>query len=877
MKKIILFTVGFAIAAGSIFFTVNSNKGYYTAKNNLSEKQFSSMKGLEMLYKMKANQKTGLVDFADVAAARSQHNTMRLFKAGFPLVWEESGPDNIGGRCRTVLVDKSNPSIIYAAGVSGGIFKSTNYGASWNAINDAFPTLAFQSSCQTIDGTIYFGSGENAGSFGGSGDSEGSTFPGEGIFKSNDGVTFTQLATTKSLDQVNSMAADPKSNIAYAGTNSGLKYTDDGGATWKNAFTGSCRDVKVASNRTVLAYVNGKIYRSTTGTTSGSYVASTGITNISNRMVIGISPQDPNYVYVILSSGGSSPNNFGGLYQSKDGGISFTLIVPSGSTIFNPLNQGAGGQGNYDLCIAVHPRDKERVIMGGVTMAEWTKAKGPFEVYNGTHSDQHWITFDTISSPMRMLVGCDGGVYRSAKDDFSYFVSSNLGFNITQFYGIAASADGDIIGGTQDNGSLHINKVGTEKKRAKEIYGGDGFRSEISTVNRNYFIAEGYYGNIGRSQNKGASMSSILDKRVPRFKLTPGTGGLEADPTGSYIRAPFNTAIKLSEFDSVSRLYVGADQCIWLVENVLNYVKSPVWFKVSNFTNSFVIEASDNGRYIFAGKDGSLVRVKIPKTYFDTLNNLNPTVIYPGCVTDNITGNLPGGRFITGIATDRNDSNRLIVTLGNYGNANYIYYTENALAPVPTWKNIQGNLPAMPVYDAEFAYDNPNMIIIGTEFGVYGTTNVTASSVSWTAQNAGTAANKPFPMVATYELRQVENKIGDKGSIIFAGTHGRGIFETRTLFTGIKNPDGTTSLKLSIYPNPATEYTTVQYSITQKDNIAITVMDLTGKVVFQKQLNNETPGLKKQRIETDNLTKGTYIVQIAGTKHKGAAKMIVQK
>ena len=122
MKKIILFTVGFAIAAGSIFFTVNSNKGYYTAKNNLSEKQFSSMKGLEMLYKMKANQNTGLVDFADVAAARSQLNTMRLFKAGFPLVWEESGPDNIGGRCRTVLVDKSNPSIIYAAGVSGGIF-----------------------------------------------------------------------------------------------------------------------------------------------------------------------------------------------------------------------------------------------------------------------------------------------------------------------------------------------------------------------------------------------------------------------------------------------------------------------------------------------------------------------------------------------------------------------------------------------------------------------------------------------------------------------------------------------------------------------------------------------------------------------------------
>jgi hypothetical protein len=113
-------------------------------------------------------------------------------------------------------------------------------------------------------------------------------------------------------------------------------------------------------------------------------------------LVIGISPQDPNYVYVWASQS----NNFGGLFQSTDGGISFKLIVPGGSTIFNPLNAGAGGQGDYDLCVAVHPRDKKHVYMGGVQMAEWTEAKGPFEVNNGTHSDHHWFTFDTISSPI---------------------------------------------------------------------------------------------------------------------------------------------------------------------------------------------------------------------------------------------------------------------------------------------------------------------------------------------------------------------------------------------------------------------------------------------------------------------------------------------
>ncbi len=872
MKKIILFSIGFALVASSIFFSVNANKGYYTAKNHFTKKQLSAIGGLDMLYKMKANQITGRVDLADIAFAKSQLNALRLSKAGFPLIWEESGPDNVGGRCRTILVDRKNPNILYAAGVSGGIFKSTNGAGSWSAVNDAMSTLAFQSSCQTPDGTIYFGSGENTGAFGGGGDNEGSSFPGDGIYKSTDGISFSQLPTTNnaSYSQVNSMAASSDKNIAYAATNTGLKYSDNGGSSWTQLLSGSCRDVKVMANGTVLAYLGGKIFKGD-GITASTYLASTGITGAFNRLVIGVSPQDPNYVYVLASKS----NLFGGLFQSTDGGATFKLIVPSGSPIFDPLNGGAGGQGDYDLCIAVHPRDKKRVFMGGVSMAEWTEAKGPYEVYNGTHSDQHWITFDTISSPMRMYVGCDGGVYRSRTGAFISFADYNLGFNVTQFYGIAANSHGDIIGGTQDNGTQYISKIGTEKKRGQAIYGGDGFRCEISSVNKSCFIVESYYGNIGRSLNKGGGFASMLDKRVPRYKMTPGTGGLELDPKGNYIAAPFNTAIKLSEIDTLSRLFVGANKEIWMIENALNYTKNPTWFKVSEFDNTFVIETSSDGRYVFAGKSGQIVRIKVPMVECDTLLNMNPIDVYPGCVSDNISGNLPSGRFVTGIGVDKTNANRLVVTLGNYGNSAYVYYTENALAPVPTWVNIQGNLPAMPVYDAEFAYDNPNMVIIGTEFGVYGTTNVTAGSVNWTEQNTGTAAGKPFPRVATYELRQVDNE-PSSGSIIVAGTHGRGIFETKTLYTGIKNSDGTLSAKLEVFPNPANQYANLSYSLAKKDNMTITVMNLSGAVLLTNRLNNEAPGIKKYQLNTEHLPNGVYIVQLIGSQHKGATKIIVQ-
>lgn len=879
MKKSIYFFVGFAVIVTAIFSFTNKNKNYYNPSQALlSNKQLAMIKGYEMLYKMKANQITGTIDMADVFAVKNQLRNSQLFKKGFPLKWEESGPDNIGGRCRTILVDRNNPNIIYAAGVSGGIFKSTNAGGSWSAIDDGMSTLAFQSSCQTIDGTIYFGSGENAGSFGGGGENEGSVFPGEGIFKSTDGKTFTQLSTTTSFSLVNSMASDPTKNIVYAGTNSNLKYSDDGGATWKNLATGSCRDVKVASNGNVLAYYGAKIYRSTTPTVSGSYVAATGIPTGFNRLVLAISPQDPNYVYVLASK----DNNFGGLFQSKDGGSTFTQIIPGGSPIFNPLNVGAGGQGDYDLCVAVHPRNKERVFMGGVSYAEWNTIKGPLELYSGLHSDLHWFTFDTISNPMRMYVGCDGGVYRNTNTDFTFFSSYNLGFNVTQFYAVAASKEGNIIGGTQDNGTQHITKASSDKKRSNSIFGGDGFRCEISENNPSNYIVESYYGNIGRSQNKGSSFGSLLDNRVARYKMESGTGRLVSDPKGSYILAPFNTPIKLSEVDSFTRLFVGADQCIWMVENVFNFSKNPTWFKISTFSNAFVNEVSHDGKYLFSGKNGQLVRIKIPLDsngrlfYLDTLKNLNPANIYPGCVTDNITGNF-NGRFITGIAVDRNDANRVLVTLGNYGNTNYIYLTENALSAVPTWVNVQGNLPAMPVYDAEFVYDNNNMVVIGTEFGIWGTTNIKGSPVVWQEQNQGLNSSKPFPRVATYELRQVENKPGDIGSVIVAGTHGRGIWETHTLFTGIKNIDGTLPVKINAYPNPVIENTTIQFSLNQKDNLLLKIVSLNGKTVYEQSLPNQSPGVKKIKINTSDLPAGNYIIYVAGSKQKGSTKIIVQK
>jgi hypothetical protein len=125
-------------------------------------------------------------------------------------------------------------------------------------------------------------------------------------------------------------------------------------------------------------------------------------------------------------------------------------------------------------------------------------------------------------------------------------------------------------------------------------------------------------------------------------------------------------------------------------------------------------------------------------------------------------------------------------------------------------------------------------------------------------------------------LRQVENKAGDIGSVIYAGTHGRGIFETRTLYTGIKNPDGTVSSRLKVYPNPVSIEANVEYTLSKKEPLTLTIMDMTGKIVLQKTIDAEAPGIKKLSINTESFTKGTYIISISGNSQKGATKMIVQ-
>ncbi|MBI1305005.1 MAG: T9SS type A sorting domain-containing protein [Bacteroidetes bacterium] len=874
--------------------TINSGKSdhYSPRANNKTEQlseeeeEFETFKGAaEYINSLRANVLTGEVDPADVRNALNQIEFHRRnYKSSFPLNWESAGPDNIGGRTRAILVDRNNPSVLYAGGVNGGLFKSTNKGGSWYPINDKFSSMAISSICQTANGDIFFGTGE---SFTGSGGQEAYTpgFTGDGIYRStDDGKTFDRITTTGNFTFVNKLVQHPTKNIVFAATNLGLYImTENDPTKWTLARGGTAEDVVVDKNGTVFLYA-GRIFRSTDPTVSTSYTAATGVPNSTVRSVIAVSPEDPNYVYVvstgsvtISSTSGSVqvPSGLLGIFQSKDNGVTFEKVVGQASAVFAPFSIPSiqHSQGAYDMCVAVHPRDKERIFIGGIEWAEWSAKTGPRIKGStndnplnpvGIHSDKHVIAFDTVSNPIVMYIGSDGGIAKTTNADLTNYTSINNGYQTTQFYRIAAGRDGAVCGGTQDNNTIYINGKGSTPQAGVTIYGGDGFSCEISRIDPQVVFVLSQNGTLGRTLNAGGNASNIWDERIKAYFVD----GTEPSLQASHI---FNTPLQLWENTTTeeSKLFFALDNEVWMANDAVRS-PNPSWFRIANIgRDPHMMQITPDGNSLFvAGLNGSSIyRIDgIQKADWDT-SALPENKISDSLTMVSVKGNLPG-RTITDIEVDESNPNRVIVTMGNYGSSAYVYITEDGLSDNPTWRSIQGSLPQFPVYDAEISVENPDIIVLGTEYGIWACTNGTATTPTWVENNDN------FPLIPVFMMRQME-KVHDTGPnpwrtgpVLFAGTHGRGIFKTNNLLTSVPKVEAKVTQKLKIYPNPSSDQTWVELPSGISGAVEITITSFSGQVV----LNTSETAIGTGRISVDvsKLAAGNYIISVSGKNYKAS-------
>lgn len=574
MKKRFL-PFGILLAAAGVAVTfLGTPEATYNPIENRGDKQD---KGIDVaqsfLSDRRANKLTGKVDMSDVQRAREQvslHRTMRSYAS--VLEWEEMGPDNVGGRTRAVLIDKNNASRIYAGAVSGGLWISESGGRAWRKYSDELDNLNISCITQASNGDIYFGTGELY--FAKYSDGDGSSgFVGNGIWKKEASSSdFVHLSSTDLGDinndegstwaSVNELAVDPtNSSRVYAATRGGLQISDDGGQTWTDGGAGPIQvnaiDVQVASDGSYVLAVAGtlgsnKIYKSESGDVgtfvlSHNFDASHNVMTQVGRIEVSISPSHTNIVYCAISDDNGN-GVMKGVFRSEDGATTWEMIA---YPAMDELNIFAS-QARYDMLLAVHPTNPDKVYAGGLDLWKWEKGMNWekltqwFYPYYPTftdflHADQHTMVFNP-NNPDILYVGNDGGVYRS-EDGGSSFKHMNRGYNVTQFYALGFSPYGEVIGGTQDNGTQLVGwkaeysnsgiTPGVTPKSGMEVKGGDGGFAEISRINPDIMFVESQFSTtvhswLQRTKDKGLSLEYsdndkfFLDAFVETYLETNG-------------------------------------------------------------------------------------------------------------------------------------------------------------------------------------------------------------------------------------------------------------------------------------------------------------------------------------------------------------------
>lgn len=457
------------------------------------------------------------------------------------LVFEELGPDNIGGRTRAILPDRINTNVVYAGGVSGGLFKSENRAQSWTRV-DEFPGLPYISSmAQTQDGTIFVATGNSQESWGGNGM----------YYKTLTSSEWVLVPGTDAFSTISEVVCAPNSNTIYFTNPSGLKKWAIGDASVSNVTVGTgaggCQTVQISNDGSVIvvAMSTSKTFISENGGVTFTPVWGTDMNQVPTSAPLiqfAISPnKNSSNKYTIYAS--RTDGNLLSMHASLDNGLNWSKIAgqADGTSNLDIYRD----QGTYNSILSVTPNNTQRLLIGGIDVWDWNQTTSN-PVYGGferlsfwaasptssiyVHADNHEMKWDNTN---RLYIGNDGGI--GISDNFGEtFYPANIGYNVTQFYGIAMDKEGRVMGGTQDNGTLYNSFSFNSYKNFIEVAGGDGFECEISFFNPKVMFSTIYYGALSRSSDNGFSFSDF----VPTL---PGT-------TWSTTGKAFHTEFVLAEY-----------------------------------------------------------------------------------------------------------------------------------------------------------------------------------------------------------------------------------------------------------------------------------------------------------------------------------------
>ena len=711
--------------------------------------------------------------------------------------WTSLGPGNIGGRTRTFLIDPIDLRTFYAGGVSGGIWKSVDAGASWRPIGEAMENIAVNS--------LTFEPGNSSVLYAGTGEGyfrevvRGTALPlrGAGIFRTEDGgATWSHLASTKTPDfhWVNDLHVsvhDP--GRIYAATRTGVWRSNDRGVSWDRvldpATNGGCLDLVARPDSTsdfLFASCGtlgqARVFRASTaesGTTWIEVLAESGM----GRTQLAIAPSSPSTIYALSASNVPGPNgqleqgllavfrsdangdrgSWSSQVRNDDPDKLATLLLT------NPLAAsyeecGVGksvyvNMGWYANVIAVDPVDPERIWAAGVDLfrsddggRSWGLASywWPEESTGSfVHADQHAIVFHPGfdgGENQILYVANDGGVFRT------------------------------------DNARASIGRG------ALTVCDPDSSSVRWSPLNHDFGITQFYHGApfpdglsyLAGAQDNGTVLGSDAAGPNGWRRIWGGDGGYVAIDPGNpqviYVESQFANIRKstdggrtfsvataglsdsflfippfLLDPNDAKRLWTGGRR-LWRSDNGASSWLPASTVLPSGRVSALAVAPQMSDRVLAGTSDGSI-------HFTDAARSSGANTFW--------SSTRPRGGFVSSLMFHPVDPQIAWATYAGFGGAHVWSSNDGGRS----WTSMDGAgeaaLPDIPVHSLVVDPTRPTRLFIGTDLGVFVSLD---GGMSWSVETSG------FPNAVTESLAIGR---GPEGVSLFAFTHGRGAWRVR--------------------------------------------------------------------------------------------------
>jgi photosystem II stability/assembly factor-like uncharacterized protein len=703
----------------------------------------------------------------------AQKVTLDQFKNWKP---RNIGPAGMSGRITAIDVVVKDPDTWYVGAASGGVWKTTNSGASWTPVFDEQPTLNIGSLAiqQSNPNVVWVGTGE--------GNPRNSLNIGEGIYKSLDGgKTWKRMGLEKTRN-IHRVVIDPTNpEVVYAAAignpyaehpERGVYKTTDGGETWSrilysNESSGAADLVMDPSNPNKLIAAMWQHRRwphtfKSGGAGSGLYITYDGGRNWKKlgkeeglpagelgRIGVAFARSMPSRVYAKVEA------TKNGLYESNDGGATWTLI--------NSKPDEVTDRPFYYQEIYVDPKNENRIydIHSTVTYSE--DGGRNFKTllpYSGIHPDHHawWIHPE---NPDFMLDGNDGGMGITRDRGKSWTFDEKL--PVGQFYHVNVDNEipYNVMGGMQDNGSWHgpaytWTSGGIRNYYWNNVGGGDGFDVVPDPDDPSWVYSMSQQGNLGRVNYKTGERwyvkPPVLDTANKfRFNWNSGIGVDPLDPSTVYYGSH---VLHRSRDKGASWEVVSPDLTTNNPEQQKQDETGGLTLDITGAeTHNTILAIAPSYKekgVIWIGTDDG--NVQLTRDGGKTWTNFRGKI--PG---------MPVGAWVPQVRASRYNAGEAFVVVNDYRRGNFTPYVFRTTDYGKTWtrmvdeKKVRG-------YALTVLQDpvEPNLIFLGTENGLWISFDNGASLQQW---------KNGYPSVSTYDLA-----IQEREADLAIGTFGRALW-----------------------------------------------------------------------------------------------------